>query len=182
MNERWKDIEGYEGLYQVSNMGRVKSLSRFHNNKTVGFMTKDIILSKRPNKEYLCVALYKDKKRKDISIHRLVADAFLPKIDGKDWVNHKDGNKKNNCVQNLEWCTPKENVRHAFSNGLNHVERGQSNKRSRKINQYTLDGKYVATWYGLGEIHRNLNINKGNVDACLKGKRKNAGGYTWKVG
>lgn len=185
MDEIWKDVQGYEGLYQVSNLGRVKSLSRFHNNKTVGFISKERILIPRENPgrcNYFRVMLYRNKVPHSIMIHRLVADAFIPKIPGKDYVNHIDGDKQNNIVQNLEWCSLKENVQHAFSTGLNRARKGKENIKSRKIEQWTLDGNHLCTWYGLGDIYRNLGINRGNVEACLEGKRKTAGGFKWKLG
>lgn len=107
MQEVWKDIKGYEGYYQISNLGRVKSLPRKYKNRIV----KDEIIkvpSKLP-KGYLRVGLYKEGTTKYFYIHRLVAETFLNKIKGKDFVNHKDCNPTNNKVNNLEWCTLIEN-------------------------------------------------------------------------
>ena len=108
--EIWKDIKGYEGLYQISNKGRVKSLG---NNKT----KKEKILSPGKHKGYFYVSLYKNRKEKKYSIHRLVAQAFLPNPDNLPVVNHKDENKLNNNVENLEWCTQEYNVNYSSSNG-----------------------------------------------------------------
>lgn len=113
MIEVWKDIKGYEGLYQVSNLGRVKSLKHL----------KEYFLTYRiEGKGYASVALFKGtvSSRKSYKVHRLVADAFIPNPENKPQINHKDGNKLNNSVENLEWVTNQENIVHAYNNGLIH--------------------------------------------------------------
>lgn len=106
MQEEWKDIPGFEGRYQVSNFGRVKSLSY---NKT----GKTRMLSIRPDKAGYCsTAIQENKKSRRVLVHRLVAQTFIPNPDNKPQVNHIDGNKSNNKVSNLEWATERENVRH----------------------------------------------------------------------
>ena len=103
MKEEWRDIKGYEGRYQVSNLGRVKSLNYRHTNK-------EKILSNTTNtKDYLTVSLYKNGKIKTYYIHKLVAAHFIPNPDNYKEVNHKDENKSNNCVSNLEWCSREYN-------------------------------------------------------------------------
>ena len=119
MTEIWKDIEGYEGCYQVSNLGFIKSLERV-------IITKQGL--KKRHKErilkntlfgtgYLCVPLTKNGTRKNYQVHRLVAQAFIPNPENKRTVNHKDSDKTNNCVENLEWHTHKENVNHSWKTG-----------------------------------------------------------------
>lgn len=110
--EIWKDIEGYEGLYQISSFGRAKSCVHFTHKK-------DMILKPCLRETgYHYINLYKNHKGRKFYIHRLVANAFLPKINGKDVVNHKDLNKTNNNVFNLEWCTTLENIQHSWDMGV----------------------------------------------------------------
>lgn len=115
MEEVWKDISGYEGLYQVSNLGRVKSLKQWNGHKTID---KEHILKCyfKENKGYVSkiVSLSKNGERKEYRVHRLVAEAFIENKDNKPFINHIDGNSTNNIVTNLEWCTPKENVVHYY--------------------------------------------------------------------
>ncbi len=104
--ELWKPILGYEGLYEISNLGRVKSLPRWHNNRFSGYIDKGRFLKPRfDSYGYQMVMLCKDKKQKNYLIHKLVANAFIDNPNGYDSINHKDENKTNNCVENLEWCT-----------------------------------------------------------------------------
>lgn len=122
--EIWKDIKGYEGLYQVSNLGRIKSLQRYRISKSgTNQNVNEKILKQSCGKtnKYLNVTLAKNKKNKTFQIHRLAALNFIPNPNNYPQVNHKDGNKQNNCVDNLEWCTCKENINHAWKNGLNHI-------------------------------------------------------------
>lgn len=107
--EVWKDISGYEGLYQVSNMGNVRGLV-FNNNQVVGKEKIHPIAKTDNGRGYHIVSLRKNGKRKNEYVHRIVAMAFLEKPDGKNYINHLDYDKHNNCVENLEWCTQSENV------------------------------------------------------------------------
>lgn len=117
----WKDVVGYEGLYEVSNTGLVRT----HENKTTSNARykerkwkQRILKEKNHNGRDVRVSLWKNGKHKDFLVHRLVAEAFIPKIEGKNFINHIDGNPKNNCVSNLEWCDHNENNNHAFDNDL----------------------------------------------------------------
>ena len=125
MEEIWKDIEGYEGLYQVSNYGRVKSLPKIHkttkNYNKLGYITKEKILKQRKTQRgYFLVTLYKEQKSKSLYVHRLVVNMFISNKDNKPCINHKNGDKKDNKVTNLEWCTYSENMIHAYATSLNH--------------------------------------------------------------
>lgn len=120
MNEIWKDIQGFQG-YQVSNCGRIKSLSRLVKGKGGGMRIVPELIRKLQTTiwGYYKIILKDDNGDMiDLAAQRIVAKAFLPVIAGKPHVNHKDGNKKNNCVENLEWCDRSENQKHAYQMGL----------------------------------------------------------------
>ena len=115
MKEVWKPIFGYEGIYEVSNCGNVRSIDRID---FAGRRLKGKVFSTSANKNYITCVLTKYGKHRTFRIHQLVAEAFIPNPEGKPCINHKDGNKQNNCVENLEWCTLSENMKHAYKVGL----------------------------------------------------------------
>jgi len=130
MKEEWRQVAGYEGLYMISNLGRVKSLPRLVKRSIGGsYTTKERVLKggttcyKKRKTGYRFVILSKDNKSKNFYVHKLVAQAFITNNKNKSQVNHIDGNKLNNTVTNLEWCTPLENSRHAIAHNL--VPKGQ---------------------------------------------------------
>lgn len=122
MNEIWKDVVGYEGIYEVSNKGRVRThkdkVSWSKRYQKWRHWKQRYLKDKTPNGRDVRVTLWKNGKSKDFLVHRLVALAFIPIIKGRDCINHIDGNPKNNNVENLEWCNHEENNNHAFDNGL----------------------------------------------------------------
>lgn len=191
MEEIWKDIVGYEGLYQVSNLGRVKSLDHFRNTGlNRGYLQKGKILKPSMDmyRNYLRVQLSKKGKVVSIRIHRLVAQAFIPNPKNKPQVNHIDGNKLNNCVDNLEWVTIRENIQHAYDTGLAMVSEETKKKISEtslnrnciEIIQYDKNGKFITKWKSAHEIQRELGLNNANIIQVCKGTRKTAGGYIWR--
>ena len=169
--EIWKDIKGYEGIYKISNYGKVFSVPR------------DKILSPAVcGRGYLKVMLCRDKKdHKNKMIHRLVAEAFLPNPDGKLTVNHIDGNKLNNAVSNLEWNTYSENLKHAYKNGLN----SWNSKKGVPMRQVLMidmeSGETIKTFQSIGEAVRSFGDTHHAhiVDVC-KGRRKQYKGYAWR--
>jgi hypothetical protein len=112
----WRDVPGYEGLYQVSSDGMVRSVDRtvLRSDGTYRFYASQVLNIYEGKSGYMHVILHKDGKRKNMYVHRMVADAFIPKMDGKDVVNHKDYDRRNNTVNNLEWCTCRENIHHSL--------------------------------------------------------------------
>ena len=138
--EKWKDVAGYEGLYQVSNLGRIKSVERYRDNHGKPQIIHEKIKNTRTkNSGYLITDLYKNNKRKSVMIHRVVASAFLPVEEIKETVNHKDGNKFNNNVENLEWSSFSEQNKHFYKKGLKSKEnikkavKAMNEKSARKI-------------------------------------------------
>lgn len=117
--EIWADINGYEGLYQVSNLGRIKSLARYQDNHgTKQWIEERIKNARSKSSGYLVVDLYKNGVGKTKHVHRLVAENFIENKENKATVNHIDGNKSNNVANNLEWATPSEQNKHYYRNGL----------------------------------------------------------------
>ena len=163
MNEIYKDIQGYEGKYQISNLGNVYSL-----------ITNKILKPRLTLDGYYQVDLCKNGVKKHLYIHRLVAQSFLDNPKNYKIVNHKDENSMNNIVSNLEWCNS------TYNNNYGNCKRKISEANSIKINQYDMDGNFIKQWLGINNIERCFKINKGNICMCCKGKRNNAGGYKWK--
>ena len=141
--EEWRDVIGYEGLYQISDLGRVKSLSRFISNGTGFHLSEDRIL--KPNilaKGYFQVDLKNRSKRKGLQVHRLVAMAFIPNPNNYPQINHINGDKQDNRVENLEWCTNSMNQKHAWAIGLQKVS-GKAGKPKRKVLLYNDCERFV---------------------------------------
>ena len=177
MKEIWKDIKDYEGLYQVTNLGRVKRLCRIvyrGNNKGKIVVKEKILTPTCGSKEYLHVTLFKDKKRRIFNVHRLVAEAFIPNPLKLPQVNHiKEFEKKNNCVDNLEWVTCKENINYGTA-----LKRGLE-KRCKKILQYSISGEFIKEWNSATECGKNGFVQTA-VSSCCRGKLKHHHGYVWK--
>lgn len=128
VNEIWKDLKGYEGLYQVSNLGNIKRI--IFRNRVVTKPMEKLLKFFKKGSGYFAVSLYKDCKKKNTFVHRLVAENFIENNQNKKTVNHIDGNKFNNHVENLEWCTYSENHKHAFKIGLK-KPRGKAKEKEK---------------------------------------------------
>lgn len=179
MNEEWRDIAISNGGYQISNLGRVRSVCRVALN--CSRHVHERILKTRVNKsgyEYVCIQV--NGKRKAVKIHREVAKAFLDNPNGYEEVNHKDEVKTNNNVNNLEWCTRKYNANYGTTK-LRAVE-NRLKSYHNEVEQYSLDGSYIRTWNCPAQVEHETNkaMRKQNIVACCHGKYKTSYGYVWK--
>jgi hypothetical protein len=187
MEEVWKWIDGYINMYQVSNLGRVRSVDRdvyceVSPNKLQHIFGK--VLKQGLNKKgYPIVYLSKDGKQKTITVHRLVASAFINNPLSLPQVNHKDGCKTNNYVDNLEWCDNSYNQKHAWQNGLqpSYEESNGRGRPARAVVMLDLNtGEILKTFETLASVKRETGINQFNVRSVCLGLRNHAGGYKWK--
>lgn len=165
----WKNIAGYEGLYQVSDDGQVKSLPRIKCNGRGYYQTKEKIL--HPGKRgrdgllYQFVVLSDGEAVSHISVHRLVADAFLENAEKLPEVNHKDKNTMNNCVSNLEWCTREYNINYS---------------KAKRVSQFSLLGEKIAEYQSIVVASEITGISRTAINNNLRNWSKTAGGYIWK--
>jgi len=172
MSETWKDIEGYEGIYKISNTGNVKSLERIMWNGQTYYTYKEKLLRKSINGNgYYTVRLSKDGMGKNYILNKLLAIAFIPNPHNLPIINHKDGDKLNIDLDNLEWTTYKDNNSHAIDNGLNKVA-----KKVKSINIKTGEVMYFES---ARQADRELGVGYKNISACLNGKQQTCGGYRW---
>lgn len=207
--EIWKDIKGYEGLYQVSNLGRVKSLDRviIKNNGFTIHIKEKILQNSIDRKGYPIIGLCKMGKCKTKPIHRLVADAFIPNPENKPEIDHIDTDPTNNRVENLRWCTRQENCNNPLT--IKHQKISQKGKKlsddtkkkiseankgrkcywegkigkehpkAKHIIQFTPKGELVRKWDCITDAERQLNIHHANILKVINGERNCAGGYKW---
>lgn len=181
----WSDIKGFEGYYQASECGDIKSLDRtVHNNGCETKVVEKILKQQKDKKGYSVITLRANGLKKTFKVHRLVAIHFIDNPQNLPEVNHKDGNKSNNHKSNLEWCTTKGNISHAFENGLRTPPMlgkfGKEHNRSKRVSMYLKSGKFVKSFDSLTEASKYAETNVGNISSALNGIRKTAGGYVWK--
>lgn len=180
--ERWKDVVGYEGLYQVSNFGRVKS---FYNGK------EKILKPSIGNTGYLYINLCKNGKHYTKTVHRLIATTFISNTENKDYIDHINTDRTDNRVCNLRWVTRIENNNNSLTRKHNKESKqgdkgyyygkfGKEHPNSIPILQFNLNNEFIREWECSMEIQRELNIYHSNITKCCKGIQKTAGGYVWR--
>ena len=176
MKEIWKDIKDYEGLYQVSNLGRVKSLERLakSNNNNYRIVKKKFLKKYEDKDGYIKVSLNKNAKSKAYAMHRLIAEAFIPNPNNYPCINHKDENKQNNNLENLEWCTVKYN-----NNYGTRIQRCKQ-KNQIPIEQYDLNGNLIKKWISAKEVYNKLGYDFSMIRKCCNNKTYKAYDYIWK--
>lgn len=180
--EIWKDIDGYNGKYQVSNFGNVRSFSKWSNGKILkGGKTKG---NPRPYK-FVVLVNGSRKNKKNEYIHRLVAKSFVENPYGLTEVNHKDGNTLNNNAENLEWCTHSQNMMHASNIGaLSNHRKGKLHPNSKPVLQFAKDGTFVREWDSVNQIMRETGIPASYIFKCCNPEKypheKSAYGYIWR--
>lgn len=168
----WKDIKNFEGYYEVNTKGEIRSIERkvnYRNNKQRVIKSK-IKKQTLNSKGYLKVSLWKDNKSKTMEVQRIVAETFIENTMNKSQVNHIDGDKTNNKVENLEWCSPKENSLHR-TNILKHG--------IVRVNQFNLDGKYINTYESIKKAAKENGIKPCSISNVINCKKNTAGGYYW---
>ncbi len=164
-SEIFRPIVGYESLYSVSNIGRVKS-----------HISNRILKPLLRKTGYLEICLYKNKRKKYYLLHRVVAETFLEPIEGANEINHIDGDKTNNCIENIEWSTRKQNLQHAYENGLR-----KDDVSPKRIKCYPKDNKSKVIFFNsIYQAARKLKISQGNICMVCKGRRPTASGYIFK--
>ena len=185
--EWWRPVVGYEGFYEISNYGRVKSIARKLNNQ---YSNCERILHPRKNKlDYLRINLCDGIKVKTHLIHKLVSKAYLPNPNNYPCVNHKDENPSNNFVwvnddgsidfekSNLEWCTQKYNSNYGTRN--DRISKNGLNKHSKTTLQLDLEGNVIKEWLSVRQIQRETGYKRYSIERCCNGKQKTAYGFKW---
>lgn len=170
MKEVWKDIPNYEGLYQVSNLGRVKSFRRSTNHR---YESEYILKPLHANNGYCQVTLYDNTIRHKFLIHRLVAQAFIPNPENLPQVNHKDENPYNNAASNLEWCT------NEYNNAYGTAKIRMADTKSHPIEQLTIDGKVIAIYRSVRIACEMIGVTKSSLGHAIR-NGTNCKGYFWR--
>jgi hypothetical protein len=169
--EIYKDVVGYEGIYKVSNLGNVKRvlISRGVSKKNNNF------IKPKNTKGYNSVRLTTNNVTKHFYVHRLIALAFIPNPNNYPFINHINGVRNDNRIENLEWCTHSQNIRHAIEIGLKVTAKGDDNKLSRKI----IDTKTGVIYYSTLTLSKKLGVNRGTLWSWLNNERRNKTTYRW---
>ena len=172
MEEISKDVDGYEGRYKVSNTGKVIGTRKFKS------PSRKYLVQVEDKYGYLRVCLFKNGKRTNALVHRLVANAFLPKVSGKEQINHLDENKKNNRLENLEWVDKRENSNYGTRNAR--ISKSKLNTNCKKVIQFDKNLNEVMVWPSICEVKRKLGYETAAISRCCLGKQETSYGYIWR--
>lgn len=182
MEEIWKDIERFEGCYQVSTLGNVRSIDRYVKcgENGIKFQLGKTLKQSKNKYGYMQVRLSKSRKNKfSYTVHRLVAIAFIPNDNNYDQVNHIDGNKQNNYIENIEWCDNSYNQIHAYQNGLQDRSKYYAGRKRRMVAKLSKDLQILSVYETVTQAAKENEISESCVDrVCLK-QRKTTNGYKW---
>ena len=177
MIEIWRPVAGYEGFYEVSNFGRIRSVDRIVRTKCCSSkMSHGRVLTQNGCSDYCTVTLCKDGNKITKPVHRIVAIAFVDNPDCLPMVNHKDENKRNNAAVNLEWCDSSYNA--TYGTAIDRARPKMSEAKKKPVAQY-LHGELIATYRSINDASGITGVDPGHIGHCCNGKRKNAGGYQW---
>ena len=183
MKEIWKDIPEWEGLYMASNAGHIKSVSHWVQTKGRAMrLTKSVIL--KPKKTpfgYLTVRLQDKSNSRDkfYMVHRLIADTFIPNTDNLPFINHKDEDKTNNIVGNLEWCTAKYNVNYGTCLERRAETQKTTHPNMKKVRQMSSDGVILREYLSVSEAARAVNVDKSRLSRCCRNSTFLCRGFKW---
>jgi hypothetical protein len=186
MKEIWKDIKNFEGYYQVSNLGRIRSITRKVSVVNGSRTTKGQILKPLKTKNgYYRIDLRLNQSHNYFLIHRLVAQTFIPNPNNYPYINHKDSNPLNNNVNNLEWCTQSYNIKYAYTNGNAKPTAGCFKKgciphNLSKVAQYDKQGNLIEIYASVKLASKSINRTTTSIFYCLAGRTKSCGGYIWR--
>lgn len=175
MKEIWKNLNWCPN-YKISNLGNVMSTIGYSGRHKV-YYYRERIIKQRLDKYGYCIVHIRDKRNninKMCKVHRLVAETFLPNVNFYSQVNHKDENKLNNCVNNLEWCDVKYNTNYGTRT------KRISEKESVKVSQFDLNNNFMHTYNSLKEASLKTNTNQSGISMCVKGKYKSSNGFIWR--
>ncbi len=182
---QWFNIKDWEGYYKISKNGQIKSMGRITASRSV---SECLIKPRIQNSGYLYVSFYKNNKGKNYLLHRLIAMTFIPNPNKYEFVNHKNGIKTDNRIENLEWCTKGQNQIHAYANGLKkitdkHLDRlinWNKTLHAVPVSQYSLSGEFIRSFSSMTEASISTGLDYNSLVDCVRGKHKHCGGFIFK--